>query len=144
MSHFSNSRPSFGKKAFGNKGGFGNRGPKEMHKAKCATCGKDCEVPFKPSGNKPVYCNDCFVKDDSSRGSRRDFGHRNDKPAPRPDQAFNDLKAELRVVNQNLERLISIMTPVAAVEKSPKTTREPKAVKSEKKEKISKKKASKK
>jgi CxxC-x17-CxxC domain-containing protein len=36
--------------------------PREMHKAKCSECGKDCEVPFKPSGDRPVYCKECFKK----------------------------------------------------------------------------------
>jgi len=31
-----------------------------MHKAVCSECGKDCEVPFKPTGDKPVFCSDCF------------------------------------------------------------------------------------
>lgn len=45
------------------RGGFGgNDGPKEMHKAVCADCGNECEVPFKPSGDRPVYCRDCFSK----------------------------------------------------------------------------------
>lgn len=43
---FSRPRPSFGER--------------EMHKAKCSECGKDCEVPFKPTEGKPVYCRDCF------------------------------------------------------------------------------------
>ncbi len=46
-------------------GGFG--GPKEMHKAVCAGCQKDCEVPFKPSGDRPVYCKDCFTKQKEKR-----------------------------------------------------------------------------
>jgi CxxC-x17-CxxC domain-containing protein len=29
---------------------------KEMHKAVCAECGKECEVPFKPDPSRPVYC----------------------------------------------------------------------------------------
>jgi CxxC-x17-CxxC domain-containing protein len=45
----------------GGGGGF-NRGPREMHKAVCSDCGKECEVPFKPSGDRPVYCKDCFMK----------------------------------------------------------------------------------
>lgn len=36
--------------------------PREMHKAKCSECGKDCEVPFKPQEGKPVYCKDCYMK----------------------------------------------------------------------------------
>ena len=41
-----------------------HHGPKErvLHKAVCADCKKDCEVPFKPSGERPVYCKECFKK----------------------------------------------------------------------------------
>jgi len=43
-------------------GGFrDNFGPREMHKAVCAECKKECEVPFKPTEGKPVYCSDCFA-----------------------------------------------------------------------------------
>ena len=35
---------------------------REMHKAVCADCGKDCEVPFKPTEGRPVYCRDCYRK----------------------------------------------------------------------------------
>ncbi len=45
----------------GGKGGF-NRGPREMHKAVCADCGQSCEVPFKPTEGRPVFCRDCFSK----------------------------------------------------------------------------------
>jgi CxxC-x17-CxxC domain-containing protein len=45
--------------AYGGKGGFGE---KEMHKVTCSECGKECEVPFKPSGDRPVYCRDCYQK----------------------------------------------------------------------------------
>ena len=46
--------------AYQQSGGFG--GPREMHKATCAECKKECDVPFKPSGDRPVYCKDCFSK----------------------------------------------------------------------------------
>jgi CxxC-x17-CxxC domain-containing protein len=35
---------------------------REMHKAVCADCGKECEVPFKPVSGRPVYCRDCYRK----------------------------------------------------------------------------------
>ncbi|MEM2138841.1 MAG: CxxC-x17-CxxC domain-containing protein [Candidatus Woesearchaeota archaeon] len=35
-------------------------GPREMHKAVCADCGQECEVPFKPIEGKPVYCRNCY------------------------------------------------------------------------------------
>jgi CxxC-x17-CxxC domain-containing protein len=31
-----------------------------MHKAICADCRKPCEVPFRPSQDRPVYCQECF------------------------------------------------------------------------------------
>lgn len=31
-----------------------------MFKATCSDCKKSCEVPFKPSSDKPVFCRDCF------------------------------------------------------------------------------------
>ena len=33
---------------------------RESHSAVCADCGAETTVPFKPSGDRPVYCRDCF------------------------------------------------------------------------------------
>ncbi|MBN1869226.1 MAG: hypothetical protein JW847_01445 [Candidatus Omnitrophica bacterium] len=33
-----------------------------MYAIICYECGKDSELPFKPSGDRPVYCRDCFAK----------------------------------------------------------------------------------
>jgi len=41
-------------------GGGGSRPDRQMHSATCAQCGKEALVPFVPSGDKPVYCRDCF------------------------------------------------------------------------------------
>jgi len=38
-----------------------------MHPAVCSACGQECEVPFEPTGDRPVYCNDCFAKMRSNR-----------------------------------------------------------------------------
>jgi CxxC-x17-CxxC domain-containing protein len=43
---------------------------REMHKAVCADCGKECEVPFQPTEGRPVYCRDCYSK---HRPQRRRF-----------------------------------------------------------------------
>ena len=45
-----------------NRGFRDNFGPREMHKAVCAECKKECEVPFKPTEGKPVYCKECYAK----------------------------------------------------------------------------------
>ena len=72
----SNSRGGFG-------GGFGGsrfdrrsrdrdserfeRRPQNMYEATCAKCGKRCQVPFRPTGSKPVFCDDCFRQNGDSR-----------------------------------------------------------------------------
>ena len=61
-------KPRFGADRGGKKfGGGDDRGgrsfPKpELFSAVCSTCGKNCEVPFRPSSDKPVYCSGCFGK----------------------------------------------------------------------------------
>lgn len=46
---------------FGGGGGGGFGAPRrEMFDAVCAECGKETQVPFQPSGARPVYCRDCF------------------------------------------------------------------------------------
>ncbi|MDP4126153.1 MAG: zinc-ribbon domain containing protein [Bacillota bacterium] len=41
-------------------GGYNNRQEREMFPAICAECGRETTVPFRPSGDKPVYCRECF------------------------------------------------------------------------------------
>lgn len=123
-------RPSFG----GNRKSFdNNRGdrPVTMHTAICSECGKTCEVPFRPTGEKPVYCSDCFSKkregdSGSDRGDRSDRAPRSDfrerapreftnnvaRPAPRTDftkpasQDNGDMKKQLSDISSKLDRLV--------------------------------------
>ena len=49
--------------SYGSSGGGyggGSRGARQMYSATCSSCGKEAQVPFQPSGDKPVYCSDCF------------------------------------------------------------------------------------
>lgn len=62
---------------FGGGGGFssgGDGGRREMHDAICAECNKETQVPFAPSGNRPVYCRDCFSKQSGGGGGGRSGG----------------------------------------------------------------------
>ena len=38
----------------------GGSGPRQMYSVVCSNCGANTQVPFKPSGDRPVYCRDCF------------------------------------------------------------------------------------
>lgn len=105
-------RPSFG------GGRRDDRGPVTMHKAICDECQKSCEVPFRPSQDKPIYCNDCFSskREDGDRAPRREFNDRgpkrdfNDRPKPaftKPAGApmGNDMSKQLSEMNSKLDRL---------------------------------------
>lgn len=35
--------------------------PRKLYDAVCTQCGAPCKVPFQPSGDKPVYCSECFA-----------------------------------------------------------------------------------
>lgn len=43
-------------------GGGGGGAPREFFTAVCGECGKEAQLPFKPRGDRPVYCSDCFTK----------------------------------------------------------------------------------
>lgn len=57
------------------------QGGRMMYKAVCADCHKDCEVPFKPSGERPVYCKECFAKRKAGNTLQIHGGH---GQVPRP------------------------------------------------------------
>lgn len=56
----------------GNGGGF-NRNTERppLHDATCSRCGNSCQVPFKPDGSRPVFCRDCFNKEEEGGGYER-------------------------------------------------------------------------
>lgn len=59
---------SYGDDSYGGGGGYGGSGggggydrpPRQLYDAVCADCGRTAQVPFQPTGSRPVYCNDCF------------------------------------------------------------------------------------
>jgi CxxC-x17-CxxC domain-containing protein len=53
---------------------------KSMTKVKCTSCGKDCEVPFKPTPGKPVYCRECFAERRARPQQRSESGSSNFEP----------------------------------------------------------------
>lgn len=47
------------RKERGRSGGLRSR---EMYTVTCSECGQEAEVPFKPRGDRPVYCRECYQK----------------------------------------------------------------------------------
>ena len=107
----------------GDRGGFGGgRGfdrrssDRPMFKAICSNCDKECEVPFRPTGAKPVFCSECFEK------RSREAGHSNfSDRGPRPSNFENrgggeSQSGELSAISAKLDKIITLLTPSVPVE----------------------------
>lgn len=121
---FERSESSFGgrSESFGGRSdsfGGGRFEEKRMHQAECATCGNSCEVPFKPNGSKPVYCNNCFRKDGDSEMSSR------------PARSQGSSEASTAQYKQIMEKLDAIMALLDGGKKPAKAKKEKKSEKTE-------------
>lgn len=103
---------SFGRQNFGSKGRY-DRGQAKMFRVTCAECGKDCEVPFRPSGEKPVYCSECFEnkRNSGDRAPRRDFSRpkfsQENFNKNRDSRGSNEeIKRQLETIINKLDQLI--------------------------------------
>jgi CxxC-x17-CxxC domain-containing protein len=126
-------RPRFGNKFGGGKfgggkrfgGGFGGRpsfGEKKMYSTTCASCGNTCEVPFRPTGEKPVYCRDCFAKESPApwrESTKREFPPRRHEGEAQGNTQIAELKAQIDFLQGKVNRILEILQPKS----------EPKAVK---------------
>jgi len=101
----------------------------EMHPATCDKCGKDCEVPFKPTEGKPIYCDDCFKDKSREAGSRSEMR--------KPSSEYHDQ------INKKLDRILKILEePIIEKEqpevKEPKKKEKPKSIGKEQPQNIEK------
>lgn len=114
-----------GGRGFGGSRPTRNDGPREMFKTVCSSCGKECEVPFKPTNGKPVYCSECFDRisprtDRPERNERPSF-ERNDRPRrddgprreDRPQAPRVDYGAQFESLNAKMDKLITLLSPKA-------------------------------
>ena len=161
---FEKSRGGNDRGGFGGRSKFGgdNRGddrrgggrwdrddrPQQKFSAMCAACHKKCEVPFRPTGEKPVYCSDCFGQ--QSQGGSRPYGNersarreersdyqkppRAERPARHGSQnsaELTDIKRQLVTIEARLNRILDIINPPQPAEKkaaaAPKRAKAPKA-----------------
>jgi len=106
-------RESTGKKPFKSKNFVGGAGPRrpekhfDLYDTTCAKCGQRTKVPFRPTGEKPVYCRDCFEKeaprsrDAPRRESARDVPRRSFAPRDGPDR--------LEQINKKLDKIMKAL-----------------------------------
>ena len=97
-----------------------------MHAATCSECGNPCEVPFRPTGERPIFCSTCFGKQKSQEGKSFGGGSRErsfDRPRfenkrpdfrqapPQDNKAMEQFKQQLEIMNNKLERILKAVAP---------------------------------
>lgn len=91
---------NFGGRKFGGSHddrGFGNRnsGRPQMFQAVCSECGASCELPFRPTGDRPVFCSNCFEKQGGGNDRPSNFGNdRRERPRFEDKQMHNAICAK--------------------------------------------------
>ena len=107
-------KPVYCNSCFENKGGRGNErvgrrdstrrdsgdryaGRSAMHQAICDKCGKSCEVPFRPTAGKPVFCSDCFENKGNGKKLTEQFDN----------------------LNAKLDKILSFLTPEVTSQPAP-------------------------
>ncbi len=101
----------FGRGGSDRSNSFGER--KIMHTATCAECGDSCQVPFKPRGDKPVYCSTCFGgHSDSDRDNKTNYSKPREFRAERPSQAPDNSKliSKIDELINKLDQVVKVMT----------------------------------
>lgn len=141
-------RPKFGGgKKFGDKFGGGRGGndrPErrlEFFPAICSECKKSCEVPFRPTGDKPVYCRDCFGKQRQVPG-RNSNGRDNvggdfrgdirpqreyqpEPPKVQSNSGIDEIKQRLAALESKVNRILELVSqkPESSIPKVEKATK---------------------
>lgn len=118
MKNFLDKKKAAGDWKSDRKGGFkgGKKfGPRPtLYRATCDQCRSACEVPFQPTGQRPVYCRDCFVSNDKeSQFKRPSFLDK--KPSfnstPRPSSSNNDeVVRQLKALNNKMDQLLEALS----------------------------------
>jgi CxxC-x17-CxxC domain-containing protein len=89
------------------EGGFGERKRFVETEVTCDKCGKQTTVPFKPTGDKPVLCGECFRRGGDSGFSADARPKFESRTSREPAQSGNS--SELKQINIKLDRILKIL-----------------------------------
>lgn len=125
-------KPVFCSDCFGKKESFGDNrsqrrdsarpsfGDKKMFKVICDKCRRECEVPFKPTGDKPVFCSDCFSKSEKKSGGSN-FSNHFESNFKGNDSNHDQVAEQLETLNNKLDNILRILSAKSSFEKTVET-----------------------
>jgi CxxC-x17-CxxC domain-containing protein len=109
---FDDHKPRFDKRA--PHAGGRDKGASESFQATCTTCGKSCDVPFRPDGIKPVLCRDCYARKSGANipvDSPRGYTRPETGPAAAAQTEMIAMKKQLNEVQNKLDEVLALLRP---------------------------------
>lgn len=97
------------------RGGGSDR--KEMFSAVCDDCGAPCQVPFKPTGEKPVYCSDCYEKNGGKNGSSESRSDRRSSFSGGGSGGESNSRIEMKL--DRIMAMLELLVPQSALKNLP-------------------------
>lgn len=93
--------------------GRGRSDDRQMYEAVCSSCGDTCQIPFRPSPGRDVFCSRCFEKNEG--GESRSGEHKSfDKPRfSRDDNRHStpNYSAQFEALNAKMDKILSLLAP---------------------------------
>jgi len=90
-----------------------------LHKAICADCQKQCTIPFKPSGDRPVYCQECFSRRKVIKLSGVTFGDKFQDAASAQTAVHKDIDIQKPQVKSK-RKAVTVKKPIGKKKPVPK------------------------
>jgi len=86
----------------GARNGERSGGSFQKFDAICSNCGKKCQVPFRPDGEKPVYCKDCFGAPREALASKKNAPATGGK-------SIADLTRQIAAMNIKIDTVLKLL-----------------------------------
>ena len=121
-------RPRFGATPYAQSSGTRDtRGSRsetfQKFDAICSNCGKKCQVPFRPDGEKPVYCKNCFDMPRKEMTGKKKFSANSAPRFTAPTEAGSaggksiaDLTRQIAAMNTKIDTMLKILEHGASEE----------------------------
>jgi CxxC-x17-CxxC domain-containing protein len=87
----------------------------KLYDAVCSKCGKKCQVPFRPSNDRPVYCKDCFGAPQQSTTGAKTFTSATSEARPEG-KTIADLTRQIAAMNTKIDTMLKILEEGSSTE----------------------------
>jgi CxxC-x17-CxxC domain-containing protein len=99
---------------------------RQLYKVTCDECGKECQVPFRPTAGKPIYCDDCFGK---KKGMKSNYS------TNEITEKYKKMENQMNLMHTKLDQILNFLQPVdekKIISEEPKKKEDKKVKKSQK------------